>query len=221
MCKRPAFNNEFYAAFNLPNVTLVDTNGQGVSHITPTSVVANDQDYPIDILIYCTGFDFEVGTSLHRRTGIHLVGRSGLTLDEKFAANEPPGPSTLFGIHTRDFPNLFLIGPAQAGVTANQTHTIHIAAQHIANVIATMGSNGWDAIEPSANAEEDWSRQIEEGSEMRLAFHKQCPPGYYNAEGKPENIPKRWGAYPKGIVAWGKELERWRDEGGMVGMEKR
>lgn len=222
MCKRPAFHNDFYDAFNRSNVELVDTDGQGVSHLTATSVVAAGQEYAVDLLIYSTGFEFEVGANLERRTGIKLVGRTGRTLDEKFANNSPPGPSTLFGIHTREFPNYFNIGPAQAGVTANQTHNIHIAAQHISEVVKSILDEGdVQVIEPTAEAEEEWSKQIEQGAEMRLNFHKQCPPGYYNAEGKPEEIPVRWGAYPKGIVAWGKELKTWRDEGSMKGMEKR
>ncbi|RMZ71756.1 Pentalenolactone D synthase [Pyrenophora seminiperda CCB06] len=224
MCKRPAFHNAFYDAFNLPNVELIDTDGRGVSHLTATSVVANNHAYPVDLLIYSTGFEFEVGANLERRTGIQLIGRAGRTLDEKFAANTPPGPSTLFGIHTREFPNYFNIGPAQAGVTANQTHTIHIAAQHIAEVVRCVLDQRHGAvqvIEPTAEAEEEWSKQIEQGAEMRLNFHKQCPPGYYNAEGKPEEIPVRWGAYPKGIVAWGEELKAWREEGSMRGMERR
>lgn len=222
MCKRPAFHNDFYSAFNLPKVELIDTDGQGVSHLTATSVVACGQSYPVDLLIYSTGFEFEVGANLERRTGIKLTGRKGRTLDEKFASNSPPGPSTLFGIHTREFPNYLNIGPAQAGVTANQTHTIHIAAQHIAEVVKSVLDEGLvQVIEPTAEAEEEWSKQIEQGAQMRLDFHKQCPPGYYNAEGKPEEIPLRWGFYPKGIVAWGKELKTWREEGSMKGMEKR
>lgn len=222
MCKRPAFHNEYYAAFNRPNVELVDTDGKGVSHLTPTGVVVAGAEYTVDLLIYSTGFEFEVGSSFERRTGIKLVGRNGRTLDEKFASNTPPGPSTLFGIHTREFPNHFNIGPAQAGVTANQTHNIQIGAQHIAEVIKmVLEDPALQAVEPTAEAEENWSKQIEQGADMRQDFHKQCPPGYFNAEGKPKEIPLRWGVYPKGIVAWGKELKAWRDEGSMEGMEKR
>jgi cyclohexanone monooxygenase len=221
MCKRPAFNNEYYATFNRSNVELVDTDGCGVTQITRTGVIANGREFPTDVLIYSTGFEFEVGANLESRTGIHLQGRNGETLDQKFARNTPPGPSTLFGIHTRGFPNLFLIGPAQAGVTANQTHNIVLGARHIASVVRMiLDEPGVEFIEPSAKAEEAWSRQIETGSDERVKFHGECPPGYYNAEGKPEEIPRRWGAYPKGIVAWGQEMRKWREEGNMVGMEK-
>ncbi|KAK3385167.1 putative cyclohexanone monooxygenase [Podospora didyma] len=223
-CKRPAFNNEYLPAFNRPNVELVDTGGKGVSHLTKTGVVVpNGREYGVDLLVYATGFDFEIGAGFFRRTGIHLTGTSGQTPDEAWEQREPnPGPSTLFGIHSRGFPNLFTIGPAQAGVTANWTHTAYIAGEHIADVVAALVRDGtYEVVEPTAEAEEDWGKQVEAGAEMRLMFHKGCPPGYYNKEGKPEEIPARWAYYPKGIVAWGKLMKEWREEGGWKGMERR
>ena len=219
MCKRPVFHNDYLLSFNNPNVELVDTDGKGVSHITENGVVANDKEYEVDILIYSTGFEFEIASTFYRRTGINLVGSKGRTLDETWAN----GPSTLFGVHVRDFPNLFIVGPIQAGVTANSTHTIYVAGEHIAEVVASCLKKRADfqAIEPSEEAEEGWSKQIEEGREMRLEFAKGCPPGYYNKEGKPEEIPARWGIYPKGIEPYTRLIREWREEGGMKGLERR
>ena len=221
MCKRPGFQNEYLAAFNRPNVELIDTDGKGVSHVTETGVVANGTEYEVDLLIYSTGFEFEVASNFHRRTGINLVGSRGLTLDEKWEGQEK-GPSTLFGIHIRDFPNLFNIGPAQAGVTSNQTHNILLGGEHIAKVIRTcLDDPSLRTIEPTEEAEEAWCEEIEAGTAMRLDFLKDCSPGYYNREGRPEEIPARWGIYPKGIVAWEKVMQEWRNEGSFRGMEVR
>ncbi|RDL40492.1 putative cyclohexanone monooxygenase [Venustampulla echinocandica] len=219
MCKRPVFHNDYLPAFNKPNVELIDTDGKGVSHLTDSGVVANNKEYEVDLLIFSTGFEFETASTFYRRTGIHLVGSKGQTFDEKWAG----GPSTLFGIHVRDFPNLFLIGPVQAGVTANSTHTVYVAADHIAEVVAGCLKEEMDfqAIEPTEEAEEDWGKQIEEGREARLEFAKGCPPGYYNKEGKPEDIPARWGMYPKGIEVYTKLIREWREEGSMKGLERR
>ena len=35
-CKRPCFHDDYLPTFNRPNVTLVDTDGKGVSRITET-----------------------------------------------------------------------------------------------------------------------------------------------------------------------------------------
>jgi cyclohexanone monooxygenase len=40
-CKRPCFHNEYLETFNRPNVTLIDTHGQGVERITKKGVVAS------------------------------------------------------------------------------------------------------------------------------------------------------------------------------------
>ena len=220
-CKRPAFSSNYYTVFNRPNVELVDTDGKGVSHLTKTGVVANGKEYEVDVLVYATGFDFEIGSGFYRRTGIHLTGTGGQTPDQ--AWEEKGGPSTLFGIHSRGFPNLFTIGPAQAGVTANWTHTAHVAGEHIAEVVAELVKDGDvdHVVEPTAEAEEDWGKQVEEGSELRLQFGKSCSPGYNNKEGKPEEIPARWAFFPKGIVAWERLMREWREEGSLKGMERR
>ena len=57
-CKRPAFHDEFLSAFNLPHVTLVDTAPLGVGEINAGGVVHDGVEYPLDVLIYATGFQW-------------------------------------------------------------------------------------------------------------------------------------------------------------------
>ena len=222
MCKRPAFSNDYLEAFNRPNVELVDTDGRGVTRLTQTSVVANEREYPVDLLVYSTGFDYETDADFYHRTGIRMVGTSGRTMDE--AVTERGGPATLFGIHFREFPNLLNIGPAQAGVTANWTQTTYVAGEHIAAVIAHVlrqKERGTEVIEPLEETVENWGRQVEEGHEMRLQVNASCPPGYYNKQGRPQDISSRMAYYPKGIMEWQKVMREWREEGNMKGMETR
>ena len=108
-CKRPCFHDDYLKAFNRPQVTLVDTNGQGVERITERGVVANGQEYELDCLIYATGF--EVGTAYTRRAGYDILGRGGFKLSDKWA----DGLCTLHGFQTRGFPNCFFMGVTQGG----------------------------------------------------------------------------------------------------------
>lgn len=219
MCKRPAFHNDYIETFNKSNVELVDTDGQGVSHLTKDAIVANGTEYPVDLIIHSTGFDFIFAHDFERRTGIRLVGSKNQTIDEAWAEK---GPSTLYGIHARDFPNMFNIGALQAGVGVTWLHTCHIAGEHIAAVIGKIAQqNEFEVVEPSLEASEEWGKDMEVGADMRLAFHSSCPPGYYNKEGKPEEVSARCGPYPKGVLAWAKSLGDWREEGAMKGLEKR
>ncbi len=110
-------------------MTLVDTEGRGVERITERGVVVDGVEYELDCLIYATGF--EVGTDYARRAGYELHGRDGQTLSEKWA----DGVSTLHGMHSRGFPNCFIMSTAQSGFTANFPHLLNEQAKHIAYIV--------------------------------------------------------------------------------------
>ena len=71
--------------FNRPNVTLVDTRGQGrrADHRAAGWWSNGVRSIEVDCLIYATGF--EVGTDYTRRAGYEVFGRDGVTLTEKWA----------------------------------------------------------------------------------------------------------------------------------------
>lgn len=75
-CKRPLFSDDYYPAFNNDNVTLVDTDGRGVDHITERGVVFDGVEYDVDLIIYSTGFDAIAYT--HKAGGYELTGRDGV-----------------------------------------------------------------------------------------------------------------------------------------------
>ncbi len=112
-CKRPTFNDEYLPAFNRPNVTLVDTRGRGVDRITDQGLVFDDVEYPVDCIIFATGF--EVGTAYTRRAGFEVYGRGGKSLTEYWAN----GLRTLHGFYSFGFPNCFHMGTTQNALTAN------------------------------------------------------------------------------------------------------
>ncbi|KAK5996284.1 Ketocytochalasin monooxygenase [Cladobotryum mycophilum] len=208
MCKRPVFHNDYLATFNRPNVQLVDTD-----------VVANGQEYEVDLLIFATGFEFFLAADLEHRTGIKITGTKGQTIDEAW---KEQGPKTMFGVHCRDFPNFLHLGAVQSGVGVTWTHTTYAAGEHIADVIADVTRDGtYDVIEPSEEAVDDWVKEMDAAGDMRVQFHKSCTPSYYNAEGKPELYGARWQTYPKGVLEWSRVMRKWREEGGMKGMERR
>src|SRR3546814_6806923 len=69
LCKRPTFHDDYLQAFNQPNVTLVDTQGRGLDRITETGIVFDGVEYPVDCIIFATGF--ESGTNYARRSEEH------------------------------------------------------------------------------------------------------------------------------------------------------
>ncbi len=212
-CKRPCFHDEYLDTFNRANVTLVDTNGQGVERITEKGVFAGGKEYELDCLIYGTGF--EVGTSYTRRAGYELYGRGGQTLTDKWK----DGVSTLHGMHTRGFPNVFVVSNTQAGFTANFPHMLNEQSRHLAYVIKEAQTRQARVVEASEQAEKDWVQTILALAIMRQKFFEECTPGYYNNEGKPNARAVQNGPYGAGPVAFVKVLEDWRAEGGLKGLE--
>src|SRR3546814_1602306 len=75
LCKRPTFHDDYLQAFNQPNVTLVDTQGRGLDRITETGIVFDGVEYPVDCIIFATGF--ESGTNYARRAAMEVRGRDG------------------------------------------------------------------------------------------------------------------------------------------------
>ena len=130
-CKRPTFNDEYLPTFNRENVTLVDTDGQGVDRITETGLVVDGVEYEVDCIIYSTGF--EVGTSYTRRAGYDVIGRDGKKLSDHWRN----GTRTLHGMGSHGFPNVFIMNTSQGAFTANFPHLLDESAVHQAPVSYT------------------------------------------------------------------------------------
>ncbi len=212
-CKRPCFHDEYLQTFTRPNVTLVDTAGQGVDCITERGVVANGVEYELDCIIYATGF--EVGTEYSRRAGYEIIGRDGITLTEKWA----DGASTFHGFHTRGFPNCFIISNLQSGFTVNFPHMLSEQATHLGYILSHAEKNGITRIETTKKAEDEWVQKIISLSQMNVKFLESCTPGYYNNEGKPSDRAIQNGSFGGGSVAFIQLLENWRADKSFAGLE--
>jgi cyclohexanone monooxygenase len=214
-CKRPCFHDEYLETFNRPNVTLVDTKGQGVERITKKGVVVGGREIELDCLIYATGF--EVGTDYARRAGYEIVGRDGLTLTEKWR----DGIRTLHGIHIHGFPNCFMMSIAQAGFTVNFPYLLDEQAKHLAHAVEQALGRGIRALEASAEAEAEWVAAVLQRAEGTRDFSEQCTPGYYNGEGRPDPRSRQGIFFMGGPTEYAKILEEWRAEGSLAGLERR
>ena len=212
-CKRPCFHDEYLQTFNRPNVTLVDTKGQGVERITEKGVVANGVEYPVDCIIFATGF--EVGTDYTRRAGYEMYGRGGVSLSEKWAA----GLRTMHGMHSRGFPNLYIMGPQQSAFTVNYPHMLDEQAQHIAYLVRYGLDHDVRTMEPSEAAEEQWVQTIIAFSRMGRDFLESCTPGYYNNEGNLSNLAAQNSFFGGGSILFFNMLKDWRDKGSLEGFE--
>jgi cyclohexanone monooxygenase len=212
MCKRPCFHDDYLAAFNRPNVALVDTKGKGVEAITERGVVVDGQEYELDCLIYATGFEFM--TEYARRTGYEIYGRDGMSQTETWK----DGISTMHGMHSHGFPNCYVIGNAQQANTPNFTHMLDEVSRHIAYIVKHCIDHQVRTAEASAGAEQAWVEEVLSYAEITRKFQQECTPGYYNNEGMPSETSVRAFFFGGGPVMFIKMMEDWRAAGDLKGL---
>jgi cyclohexanone monooxygenase len=211
-CKRPCFHDEYLPVFNQPNVTLVDTKGLGVERITAKGAVVDGKEYPVDCLVYATGFEFM--TDFVKQTGYDLVGRDGRKLSEHWSH----GTRTLWGIQTSGFPNFFLMALNQAGVGVNYVHMATEQTAHFAHVIDECLKKGIASVEVTEEAEDAWVQEVLTAAEGgRNAFLESCTPSHYNHEGKRAESARLNDLYAGGPGEYVKRIEAWRADGSMPG----
>lgn len=214
LCKRPLSSNDYYAAFNQPNVTLIDVaDTRGLETLTETGFVANGVEYEIDALICASGF--EVTSELKRRWGIDVVeGRNGESIYDHWA----DGPKTLHGTMTHGFPNQFFIGYIQGGLNASVTEQFGRQAQHIAYVISATMTRGGAVVEATQAAQDAYVRHFEEVEYDISAFQQECTPSYFTNEGQVKAPWALFRSYGPGWGAFQAMLEAWRAKGDLEGM---
>jgi cation diffusion facilitator CzcD-associated flavoprotein CzcO len=218
LCKRPCFHDEYYGAFNRPNVTLIDCPA-GIERITELGPVVGGHQYDVDCIVYSTGFEAEV-TPLQRRAGHKIVGRDGMTLAQKWA----DGAASLFGMMSRGFPNMFVM-PApgqQSVVTVNYTQLAVFGAEFIGATVALLEKQGVSVFDVGADAEADWIRQIVDTHVDPSAVMSACTPSRLNNEGDPGGIRARdtnWGRGFGDFFGYRDLLENWLAAGDFDGLE--
>jgi cyclohexanone monooxygenase len=205
-CKRPLYADDFLPVFNQGNVTLVDTQGRGIDRITESGVVFDGVEYPVDLLIFATGFD--VGAPAYRAGAYELVGRDGISLAQSWA----DGVHSLHGTQVHGFPNFHIVGGVAQGTAAsNFTHTLEMQADHAAEIIGKVLQTGVRTWEITESAEKRWAKVLEKKQIDRTQFYEDCTPGYFNNEG---DFEKRQtfvgGTYGGGPFEYNEVIKAWR-----------
>ncbi|WP_338110846.1 NAD(P)/FAD-dependent oxidoreductase [Sphingobium indicum] len=212
MCKRPTFHDDYLQAFNQPNVTLIDTQGRGLDRITENGIVFDGVEYPVDCIIFATGF--ESGTNYARRAAMEVHGRGGRRMTDHFA----DGMRTFHGFYTDGFPNFFMLGLSQNGFKPNVTDMLAEQAEHISSLIAAARSEGKTRIEATAEAVDAWVRTIREKSQRSRKFLATCTPGYYGGDGDIDQ-GLLIDTYGDGSIAFSMLLKAWRAAGDRAGLK--
>ncbi|KAK7219637.1 hypothetical protein V2G26_007640 [Clonostachys chloroleuca] len=228
-CKRPTFHGVYLSIFNEPNVTLVDTDGQGVEAYTPNGVMANGSEYELDVLILATGYTVGLVDSCPSSAlAAPLTGRDGCSLKSKWDGEDY---GTFYGAVTNGFPNLFFASGNGGSVSQNAHSFYSILSRLIAHIVKGTLERAQNperaSVEVEKGAEDAWSAKIAERARWFAAFPA-CTPGYLTGEGLLQSrknlteeeehamaIRSYWG---EGILSFQEIVEGWMDGGKLQGL---
>ena len=155
--KRPPIDTDYFETYNRPNVTLVDLKAAPVERISPLGVCTTQAEYPLDIIVFATGFDAMTGPMLQ----MDIRGRGGVALRDVWKA----GPRNYLGLQVAGFPNLFTIpGPGSPSVLCNMPVAIEQHADWIADCIKHMRGKGLERIEARPDSMDKWVAEVNEAA---------------------------------------------------------
>ena len=159
--KRPPVDSHYFEAYNQPHVDLVNLRATPIEKITASGIKTADQEYPLDIIVFATGFDAMTGSLLK----IAIEGRDGLTLQEAWHA----GPRNYLGLQVPGFPNMFTVtGPGSPSVLCNMPPAIEHHVDWITRCISHMRQQGLQRIEAQEKAADDWVQEVNEAANSTL-----------------------------------------------------
>ena len=180
--KRIPLENGYYEVFNRDNVQLVDLGETPIEAITRSGIRTVDREYPLDVIVYATGFD--AGTGAFNR--IDIRGRNDIEINDKWR----DGPRTFLGLMVSGFPNLFMVnGPQNPAGLCNAGRCIEQNVDWIARAIEHLRTNNLTRIEPTAEAEMRWTDHVEDAaSGTVLAANTNSWYFGANTPGKPRRV---------------------------------
>ena len=165
--KRPPIDSNYFETYNRRNVTLVDLRQAPIDRITRAGICTTEAEYPVDIIVFATGFDAMTGPMLR----MDIRGRGGVALKDVWEA----GPRNYLGLQVAGFPNLFTItGAGSPSVLCNMPVAIEQHADWITDCIRHLHDSGLERIEARADAMDKWVAEVNEAAHktvLPLAKH--------------------------------------------------
>jgi cation diffusion facilitator CzcD-associated flavoprotein CzcO len=155
--KRPPCDGGYFEVFGRDNVHLVDVNENPILRITPTGILTVEQEYPLDVIVFATGYDAVTGPL----TRMDIRGTDGLTIREKYAE----GPRTYLGVLSVGFPNLFMLNSASVG---NFVRAAEPLVDWVSDFITYMRQRGLSTVQPTPEAEQGWFEHAQEAAANML-----------------------------------------------------
>ena len=180
---RVPLESNYLEAYNRENVEAVSVRDNPITAVVPEGIqLADGTVYELDVIILATGFD--AGTGALSRIDIH--GRNGVGLREEWEKDI----RTTMGLQIHGFPNLFTTAAplAPSAALCNMTTCLQQQTEWISDCIAYLRKQGFDVMEPSREAEDNWVNHHDETAGATLISRTRSWYNGANVEGKPGRV---------------------------------
>lgn len=169
-CKRPLLSNDYYPAFNRPNLALIT---DPIERVTPNGIVTRDgRERRLDTLILANGF-----ATTKFLSAIDVTGRGGLALADAWR----DGARAYKGVTTAGFPNLFMLYGPNTNSDSILT-MIEYQADHVLRQIQRIARENLAWIDVRQGAMEAYDAEIQRELESIELWQAGCS-GYYRSPG--------------------------------------
>jgi cation diffusion facilitator CzcD-associated flavoprotein CzcO len=177
--KRPPIDSNYFETYNRENVSLVNLRSTPIEEVVAQGIRTSQQTYPLDIIVFATGFDAMTGSLLK----LNIEGLNGRRLNDDWHA----GPRTYLGLQIPGYPNLFTItGPGSPSVLCNLPPAIEQHVDWITDCIAYMREHAFSTVQTSEDSSQQWQEEVDRAANATLL--PQAKHSWYlgaNVPGKP------------------------------------
>jgi len=171
-CKRPLLSNDFFPAFNRPNLDLVT---DSIECITKSGIrTADGREREVDLIVYATGF-----SATKYLSALDVTGRNGRHIDEAWT----DGAHAYLGITTAGFPNLFMLyGPNtnNGSILEMIEHQTNHVLRHVERLAA--GDLRWVDVKPEA--QDAYNQRVQEAIAGIAVWNHEVNGYYRSASGR-------------------------------------
>lgn len=198
--RRLPMETNYFEAYNLPHVHLVDISENPISEITTTGITTTDTHREFDIIVYATGFDAVTGAF----DRIEFVGTDGQTLRDKWVDN----PINYLGVQVAGFPNLVMVnGPTAGSATSNFPRGIEASVDWTTELMRHVWGKGVTRIEAEVDAEDQWTAHIKDMYSILLVNQSKSWMNGYNSNVAGHENKTRYVIHAGGLPRYRQELD--------------
>ncbi len=149
--KRVLFSDTYYRALAKPHVQLLT---DPISSIQKNSIQTQNSNFPIDVLVYGTGF-----ISNPFLLNIQIIGKDGISIQEAWKEN----PKAYLGMTIPKFPNLFVMYGPNTNLGHNSIIIMSEAqANYIEQCIAKLQKDSLKSLEIKSKVVEEYFSELQQ-----------------------------------------------------------